>query len=271
MDKGIKDYKGCTDCLSYKYSAASLLQPYKQPELEAYSQGTPTYLAMPLKDATNDFLSNYIRSASKYYNTAQISSLRKNMDVTREGLTKIIEKTGTNLDDISNTLNKNTDYFIKNDPACEVKDPIEKYFIQTAGSKGFDLKEDTALFKRTYANNTARTFGFYNAAKELGYEKANKLDTKEVIKYGINDAAETLGITPRRLHDLVKDYYVSIKSPETANKQDESETTLEFLFAKKEESETEKAEKERLRQIEQEQQKKKEKPLTLDEELSKAA
>lgn len=275
MPKGKIEYNGCKDCFGYKFSAASLLQPYQKPELEAYSQNTPTYNAMPLKEATNDFLNNYIRSASKYYNTTQINALRKNMNVTREGLTNLIKKTGTSLDDISEELNKNSDYFI-NDPTDEVKDPIEKYLIQSASGRGFNLKEDTALFKRTYANNMARTFGFYNASKDIGYQRAIELDTKDIIKYGINDAAETLGITPRRMQDLVKDYYISVKNPNV-----ETETTAEENKEKQQgpslierESEAERSEKQRIKELKEREIMHKEnrrKPVSLEEELSKAA
>lgn len=270
-------YQGCKDCLSHKYSAASLLQPYKEPDLEAYTGKTPTYNAMPLKEATNDFLNNYIRSASKYYNTTQINALRKNMNVTREGLTNLIKKTGTSLDDISDELNKNTDYFIKNDPMDEVRDPIEKYLIQSASEKGFNLKEDTALFKRTYANNMARTIGFSYAAEKFGYNNAKELNQREVIKYGINDAAEILGITPRRIQDLVNEYYISFKNQtDEKTSVENKETPQQFSFVEKE-NEVERAERERINELkekerENSQQESQGKPSpSLEEELSKVA
>jgi plasmid maintenance system antidote protein VapI len=258
MYKTLNNYVNCNDCLSYKYSAASLLQPYKKPELNAYSIGTPTYKAMSLKDATNDFLNNYIRNASKFYNTTKISNLRKDLNVTREGLTKIIKNNNITLEDISNTLTNNKNYFITNYSLDEIKDPMQRYFVENATKKGFNLKKDIGLFKRTYANNMARTFGFYNATKNIGFYEAIKLDPKEIIKYGINEAAQTLGITKRRMQDLVKDYYTTVKLPleKILNEQKEQPKIIDFSIHKKTQLEKHKIkemkEKERIDKLKQE-------------------
>ncbi|MFP4403572.1 MAG: hypothetical protein ACLFPJ_04435 [Candidatus Woesearchaeota archaeon] len=268
MYKAISNYNACNDCLSHKYSKASLLQPYKKLEMDAYLNQTPTYSAMPLKTATNYFLNNYIRSASKFYNTTKITDLRKNLNVTREGLSKIIKKTNTSLDDIAKTVNNsaNTNYFTTNFTTNfvtnfknDIKDPIERYFALNASKNGFDLKEDTSLFKQTYANNVARTFGFYNAAKEFGYDVAIELKQNEVIKHGINDAAKALKISTRRMQDFVKQYYTGVKGSIEKIITDENIDEFKADSFKQKETELEKAEKQRVKEIKQNEQKEKEK------------
>ena len=224
----MQDYNNCMECLGYKGEAASLMQPYHDVDMEAFSQKTPTYNSMKLKDATKEFLKDYINSAAVDYGTTTKSQLRKNLNMTREGLTKLIKGINAEegLEDISEKIGENSQYFMQDDLLGAPKDPISRYFVQEArkNPEGYDLKRDVAQFKRTYANNMARTFGFYNASKNIGYENAIELDTRDVIKYGMNDAAETLGISKRRMLDLVKDYYKSLCSSDFEKEQSEELT-----------------------------------------------
>lgn len=236
------DYKleDCVNCTSYKTESASLLQPFHPVDYNAFSEKTPTYNNLSLKDATKEFLKGYIPTAAKDYATTMRTQISDEVNTTREGLTKLIKNTGidSKLEDVSETLKENPQYYMENDPIQEIRDPITKYVLNDARHNGYDLKQHVKDFKHTYANNMAKTYGFRNAVMELGYDKALELDTKEVIRYGVDDAAETLGISKRRMHDFVKDYYIN-----HVESQDKPEDELSRM------REAKKAEQQRINEI----------------------
>lgn len=238
---------GCESCKTYKMEAASQLQPYFPVNYESFTKKSPTYSAMSLKDATKEFVNNYITTVALDYRTTKRNELRKNVGMTREGLTNLIKNTETNksLEEISEKLENNPNYAFDEDPIKQINDPISKYFVEEARKtpEGYNLKRDIAGFKRTYANNRVRTVGFYNAAKELGYDKALQLDTNDILNYGLDDAAKTLDISKRRLHDLVKEYYTQVK-PE--NNEDNS---IQFNPKAAEKAEEERIEEEKRQEI----------------------
>ncbi len=212
------DYKVCTGCHEYRGEVASLIQPYHPVDMDAFSQKTPTYKTMNLKDATKDFLRDYINCAATDYGTTTTSQLRKNLKMTREGLTKLIRgiNSENSLADISEKVEGHEDGLNNEGHINVPRDPIAKYFVQEArkNPEGYDIKRDVAQFKKTYVNNTVRTFGFYNAFKELGFEEASNLETREIINYGIDEAAESLGLSRRRVQDLVKAYNKEVSNSE---------------------------------------------------------